>query len=62
MEKEKTNKPKITTANRAKNINSVYRKSHANYFITYEKMFNHIYNKRSKIFLYFYESGKILKV
>lgn len=32
---------KITTANRAKNINSVYRKSHANYFITYEKMFNH---------------------
>ena len=62
MEKRKINKPGITTAKRANNIDSVYRKSHANYFITYENMFNRIYNKRSEIFLYFYESGKILKV
>ena len=62
MVKKKTNKPGITTATKAKNINGVYRKSHVHYFITYEKMFNLIYNKRSEIFLYFYESGKILKV
>lgn len=62
MGKEKVNNPAITTTKMGKNINSVHRKCHANCLKICGKMFNFIHNKRSGLFLYPYENGKIPKV